>query len=102
MHPIRPIRTTAIVALVIIAAMAVPPSIAAEESGKSWQPPPPMPDDFDWVQTTSGEWLKGEIVAMYEDTLELTLKSSMYRSSTWRIFNRSGPPRSCRWHSTTT
>ncbi len=42
----------------------------AEESQESWQPPPPMPDDFDWVQTTSGEWLKGEIIAMYEEVLE--------------------------------
>jgi putative salt-induced outer membrane protein YdiY len=29
-----------------------------------------MPDDFDWVQMNSGEWLKGEIIAMYKDTLE--------------------------------
>lgn len=35
-----------------------------------WQPPPPMPDEFDWVQLTSGEWLKGEIKVMYEDSLE--------------------------------
>jgi putative salt-induced outer membrane protein YdiY len=35
-----------------------------------WQPPPPMPDEYDWVQLTSGEWLKGEIKAMYRDSLE--------------------------------
>jgi len=38
--------------------------------GASWRPDPPMPDDFDWVQLTSGEWLKGEIIAMYRDSLE--------------------------------
>jgi putative salt-induced outer membrane protein YdiY len=35
-----------------------------------WEPEPPMPDKFDWVQLTSGEWLKGEIKVMYEDALE--------------------------------
>jgi len=35
-----------------------------------WEPPPPMPDEFDWVQLNSGEWLKGEIRVMYRDSLE--------------------------------
>ena len=35
-----------------------------------WEPPPPMPDKFDWVQLVSGEWLKGQIKVMYEDSLE--------------------------------
>lgn len=35
-----------------------------------WTPPPPRPDKFDWVQLTSGEWLKGEIKVMYQDSLE--------------------------------
>jgi putative salt-induced outer membrane protein YdiY len=43
--------------------------IAAEETD-GWKPPPPMPDEFDWVQMTSGEWLKGEIIAMYDEDLE--------------------------------
>jgi len=42
----------------------------AEDGQQSWQPPPPMPDDFDWVQMKSGEWLKGEIIALYDDVLE--------------------------------
>jgi hypothetical protein len=45
-------------------------SSAFAEEQESWRPPPPMPDDFDWVQMTSGEWLKGEIIAMYEEVLE--------------------------------
>lgn len=57
--------------LILIAAfvLAAGPALA-EDGEKSWQPPPPMPDDFDWVQMTSGEWLKGEIIAMYEEELE--------------------------------
>ena len=30
----------------------------------------PPADEFDWVQLTSDEWLKGELIAFYEDTLE--------------------------------
>jgi hypothetical protein len=26
-----------------------------------WNPPPPSGDEFDWVQLSSGEWLKGEL-----------------------------------------
>jgi putative salt-induced outer membrane protein YdiY len=37
---------------------------------EEWQPPVPMPDEFDWVQLTSGEWLKGELKVLYEKTVE--------------------------------
>jgi putative salt-induced outer membrane protein YdiY len=39
-----------------------------------WAPPPPPSDEYDWVQLTSGEWLKGEIKVMYQDTLEFDSK----------------------------
>jgi putative salt-induced outer membrane protein YdiY len=35
-----------------------------------FQPPPPPKDMFDWIQLTSGEWLKGELISLYEDALE--------------------------------
>ncbi len=38
-----------------------------EESSKPWLP---AAKEFDWVQLTSGEWLKGEIKSMYNDNLE--------------------------------
>jgi putative salt-induced outer membrane protein YdiY len=41
------------------------PAIAGD-----WQPPVPMPDEFDWVQLTSGEWLKGQLKVLYEKTVE--------------------------------
>jgi len=47
--------------------LIVSPALATEDG---WQPPPPMPDGFDWIQTTSLEWLKGEIIAMYDAELE--------------------------------
>ena len=42
----------------------------AEETPEEWQPSVPMPDKFDWIQLKSDEWLKGEIISMYEEVLE--------------------------------
>lgn len=44
----------------------------AKEDAAGWTPPPPteMPTEFDWVQLPSGEWLGGEIIVLYEDSLE--------------------------------
>ena len=36
-----------------------------------WTPPA---DGFDWIQLVSDEWLKGEIIAMYNDKLEFDSK----------------------------
>lgn len=35
-----------------------------------WDPLPEFPDKFDWIQLTSGEWLKGEFKVLYEDKLQ--------------------------------
>ncbi len=43
---------------------------AAQDPAQAWQPPPPAPDEFDWIQLTSGEWLKGELVVLYRGSLE--------------------------------
>jgi hypothetical protein len=45
-------------------------SARAQEGPGAWDPAAPLPTDFDWVQLTSGEWLKGEIFVLYDDTLE--------------------------------
>ena len=37
---------------------------------RAWEPPPPPPDEFDWIQLTSGEWLKGELESLYGKRLE--------------------------------
>ena len=36
----------------------------------SWESGKPRIDQFDWIQTTSGEWLKGETKVLYSDQLE--------------------------------
>ena len=53
---------------VVVLTVGMAAGAAAGE--ESWRPRPPMPDDADWVQLTSGEWLRGEIVAMYQESLE--------------------------------
>jgi len=43
----------------------------AEEGKNQWQKPTPIfKQDFDWVKLTSDEWLKGDIVSMYDEKLE--------------------------------
>ncbi len=36
----------------------------------TWEELSPTPKKYDWIQTKSGEWFKGEIKAMYDDSLE--------------------------------
>ena len=60
--------TLGLIALLIVAAL---PAAAEEEH---FQPKPPMPEKFDWVQMTSLEWLKGELISMYDDSMEFDSK----------------------------
>ena len=61
----------------IPAAQQNDPAVAGETETRDekmqsqpWEPPPPPADEFDWIQTTSGEWLKGELKTLYRDKLE--------------------------------
>ncbi len=56
-----------------------PPAViqpATKEAGTQqwghpeWNQPEAYPENFDWVQLASGEWLKGELKFLYEDSLE--------------------------------
>jgi hypothetical protein len=42
-------------------------AMAKQESGTSGFVPPP--DEYDWIQFTSDEWLKGELITLYDDDL---------------------------------
>jgi hypothetical protein len=53
---------------IVLLATAAVPVVAQEEEG--WKPQPPMPSKFDWMQMTSGEWLKGEFISMYDGDVE--------------------------------
>lgn len=43
---------------------------ASTIEGSSWEAFAPPADEFDWIQLTSDEWLKGDIIIFFEDQLE--------------------------------
>lgn len=53
--------------LVVFPFLFVTTSALAENAENEWRP---KSDEFDWIQLVSGEWLKGEIKAMYKESLE--------------------------------
>ncbi len=59
--------------LMLLALFGAQPVFADEGSAKveatEWRPTEPMPEKFDWVMLVSGEWLKGEIISLYDETL---------------------------------
>jgi hypothetical protein len=61
----RPLRGAGLLVLATVAVFLAAPALAIESD---WGPPPD--DEFDWVQLPSGEWLKGTVTAMYQDSLE--------------------------------
>ena len=66
-------RTARTWVLALMATLVMTGPIAAQEE-EVWKPQPPMPTTFDWVQMTSEEWLKGEFISMYDDSLEFDSK----------------------------
>src|SRR5262245_53515266 len=64
------LRVAVRAAVFLIAIVSSAPNATAQSTPQVFQPPPPAPDKFDWIQLKSGEWLKGELIALYEDKLE--------------------------------
>lgn len=65
--------------LLIFATLLVSPAFGQEESSEAtpaqatpapFQAPTPDEDGFDWIQLTSGEWLKGELLRIRDGKLE--------------------------------
>jgi putative salt-induced outer membrane protein YdiY len=87
-------RTFSTTAMALLALSLLGRPAGAQESAEGWQPPPPMPDDFDWVQLTSLEWLKGEIISLYRDELMFDSDKLEIQSLDWEDIKaiRSGRP----------
>ncbi|MBD1389592.1 DUF481 domain-containing protein [Neiella sp. HB171785] len=44
-------------------------TLSAASSANNWTPPPPKSVNSTWVQLVSGEWVKGDVISMYQDRL---------------------------------
>jgi len=65
--------TSSRAALVLFALIVASFGLAlGDEPEEEWQPdpPPPMPEKWDWIKLVSDEWLKGELIVMYDDKIE--------------------------------
>lgn len=51
---------------------------------QAWEPPPPPPDKFDWIQLTSGEWLKGNLKRLYNKKLEFDSDKLNLQEFDWK------------------
>ncbi|TYK65302.1 DUF481 domain-containing protein [Colwellia echini] len=54
-----------------------------EEKSQWIKPTPVFKQDFDWIQLTSDEWLKGDIVSMYDDSLEFDSEELDVQNIDW-------------------
>lgn len=66
-------------------------AMAAKDTDVSTFVPPP--DDYDWIQLTSDEWLKGELITLYDDELKFDSDSLGKLSIDWedvKIFRSHG------------
>ena len=45
-------------------------AVVAEDETDNWNPQSKFEGKFDWIQMKSGEWVKGEILVMYDGDLE--------------------------------
>lgn len=58
-----------------------------------WAPPRPPSDDFDWIQLTSGEWLKGHLKAMQDRQLEFDSDKLDLQTFDWEDVRQVRSPR---------
>jgi hypothetical protein len=58
---------------------------AVESFGQSgiWQPPEPSSTERDWIKLTSGEWLNGELVSLYDKNLQFDSEDLDMLSLDW-------------------
>ena len=71
----------------VVAVFCILPSlsIAQTESNSALQtkPAPVFKQEFDWLKLTSDEWLKGDIISMYDEVLEFDSDNLDMQSIDW-------------------
>ena len=65
-------RVLRLAAVLLAVSMLAAPAARADDVKPPWQPKAPdgLPAEFDWIRLPSDEWLKGEIISMYDGKLE--------------------------------
>ena len=65
------LRIPVVFVLSIVAMTGTAPAQDAQDAPQEdWKPTSKYEGKFDWLQMNNGEWLKGEIIAMYDEELE--------------------------------
>ena len=86
-------RTTALWsgAITLVASWLLILPVAAADD---WRPPPPTgKDGFDWIELTSGEWLKGKIKSMQDEKLEFDSEELDLQEFKWEKIRTVRSPR---------
>jgi len=69
---------------ILISVAVITCTAYAQQNKEQWQKPLPVfKQEYDWVKLTSDEWLKGEIVSMYDETLEFDSDELDMQSIDW-------------------
>ncbi|WP_019029508.1 DUF481 domain-containing protein [Colwellia piezophila] len=79
-------RITTLVAKIFMVAFSFLLSMgsSANQEASKWQKPTPIfKQEFDWVKLTSDEWLKGDIVSMYDEQLEFDSEELDMQTIDW-------------------
>ncbi|MCG6911248.1 MAG: DUF481 domain-containing protein [Deltaproteobacteria bacterium] len=64
-------RSMLCMAAVLCCFLFIIPNSALAEGGKPvWTPAGAAPEGFDWIQLANGEWFKGDLKVLYNDSLE--------------------------------
>ncbi len=74
-HPLK-----CLLSLVVLAHVFFASSAMAEDDMDAWRP---KAIEHDWIQLTSGKWLSGTILSMYDDTLEFDSEKLKILSIDW-------------------
>ena len=67
--------------LLLALTLAAAPPVAAQPH---WPPDQALPTADDWIRLDSGEWLKGELIALYEDDLVFDSVKIGARTFDWK------------------
>jgi putative salt-induced outer membrane protein YdiY len=76
-------RVVFFIVFVSVFALASTQAAPAQSKDDSWRPTSEADGHFDWIQMKSGEWLKGEFIAMYDENVEFDSEEFEMQNLDW-------------------